>query len=173
MEAKRKRFSFNFVRLCLKSALEHIIKGQSTPGSHYFYYFFVGNIALDFQCPRTPLFFINFLGKHCPGPHYISLRLPWIPLYFIFPDQKFCPELPQTKSGALSPSCILTSCATLSLVDKFLVKIGFLGQSIPTKRQKSKYLYQVVHCHLDPSSFMKIFFSQDHSPDRWLFTSVH
>ena len=87
-------------RFYLKSAPEHIIKGQSSPRPHYFYYIFVGNIAPDFQMPQNPTTFLflyeNISLDHCPGPHYIRLRLPQTPLYFIFPDQKFCPRLPRT-----------------------------------------------------------------------------
>ena len=53
-------------RLHVKSAPEHINKGQSSSGPHYFYYFFVGNIALDFQMPQNPTIFYCFCRKIIP-----------------------------------------------------------------------------------------------------------
>ena len=66
-EAKRHwiNFSFNFIfiieqTMSIKSALEHIIIGQSSPGPHYF---FVGNISPDFQMPQNPIIFLNYFCR--------------------------------------------------------------------------------------------------------------
>ena len=90
-EAKRKsiNFSFNFIFIVEQTLSE------KCPGTHYlkdkvpldptiFIIFLWEILSQTSKCPRTPLFFIIFVGKYCPRPHYIRLRLPRTPLYFIF-----------------------------------------------------------------------------------------
>ena len=67
------------------------LKGKILPDPTIFIIFLWKILSQTSKCPRTPLFFIILVGKHCPRPH-IWLRLPRTPLYF-FPDQKFCPNL--------------------------------------------------------------------------------
>ena len=64
-------------RLCPKSALKHIIKGQSSPRSHYLL-FFCGKYCSGLPNAREPHYFLLFLQEniapdHCPGPQYVYL----------------------------------------------------------------------------------------------------
>ena len=63
-------------RLCPKSAPEHIIKGQTSPDPTIFTIFLWEILPRTSKCPETPLLFIIFVGKYCPEPHKIWLRLP-------------------------------------------------------------------------------------------------
>ena len=93
-------------RLCPKSAPEHIIIGLSSPRTHYFYYFFVGNIALDFQIPQDRTISNYFCRKIMPRTTLYLVETAPDPTIFYFSRQKIFPgtasDLP--KSGASSPS---------------------------------------------------------------------
>ena len=72
-------------RLCPKSAPEHIIIVQSSPGIHYFYPFFCGKYYLGLLNAPYPTIFDYFCRKIMPltsapdhiifgpGPHYFLL----------------------------------------------------------------------------------------------------
>ena len=88
-EAKRKsiNFCFNFIFIVQPDSVRKVRRNTSLKG----------------KVPADPTIFIIFLWKilpwtskcpkdQFPGPHFIWLRLPRIPLYFIFPDQTFCPR---------------------------------------------------------------------------------
>ena len=80
-----------FYRLCPKTAPEHIIIGQSSPRTHYFYYFFVGNIALDLQMPQNPTIFYYFFRKIMPRTTLYLVETAPDPTIFYFSGQKFLP----------------------------------------------------------------------------------
>ena len=106
-KTKSINFSFNFVlslnRLCPKSAPEHIIIRQSSPGAHHFCYF-CGKYCPGFLSAQDPHYFYYFCQKIMPRTTlYLAETVP-APLFLSFIDKIICPGLPRTMSEASSPS---------------------------------------------------------------------
>ena len=70
-----------------------LIIGQSSPGPHYF---FVGNIAPDFQMPQNPTIFYYFCRKILPRTTLYLLETAPDPTIFYFYRSKI---LPRTSLG--------------------------------------------------------------------------
>ena len=94
--SKRKsiNFSFNFLFFRWSDSVWKVPRNTfllgKVPPDPTLIFFLWEILPRTSKCPRTPLFFIIFVGKDCPGPLYIWLRLPRTPLFFIFLDKKFC-----------------------------------------------------------------------------------
>ena len=107
--------------LCPKSAPEHIIIVQSSPGTHYFYSFLWEILPQTSKCPRTPLIFYYFCRTLMPRTTLYLAETARTPLFFIFLDKKFCPGLlrtcPGLGPGHRHPPCIIVFSLRMKTLD--------------------------------------------------------